>query len=797
MSFTHFLAGASLAAVAATAGHAQTASQPVAGELSDGVIVVTAQKREELITDVPVTVSALSGEQLQRINVDEFDELSAFVPGLVVQEQSANNPGFVIRGITSDSGSAQIAPRVTIYYNGVDVSRSRGSYFKLYDIERVEVVKGPQATLFGTAATIGAISVVPAKPEQEPGAFAQASYGNFGAVQVNGMVNTGGETVSARIAGFYETRDGYVRNIAGEPGTASADLVGVDQDDLNGIDQFGLRGSVRAFLGEGTADLTVTYEEQNNPGTAFKSGSIPPTGGDTSPFTFAELGGSPFSEEALGIDELKLERQVLDVNLTAEFPLSDALTLTSVSGYRNFDSVETFDADGSPLFYLEFGEDAQGEQMSTELRLAYDNGGMIRGFVGGNIFVEDGTQGVPFSTDEGTYLACAPFAAFAPVQAALSAAQGGAAPCVGADGALNAANASAILTGGAADAVPYASSFTNGGDNSSYSVFADATIAPMDGLELTAGVRYLYERRRSTYSNIQPQSQILAGLGIPGQSLLGTADTGGQVFSVSDEFDAWLPRFNALYELTPGINVYGTVSKGRRAPVLDLGAQASAAGTIPDFTLVEEERVWNYEGGIKGALGGVVGSVGVFYQDYSNFQTSFFDETGSIVPVNAGTASNVGVEAEAQARIFPWLNVFGSYAYIDAKIDAPDDGGASDYAGSRFRLQPRHSAAAGLEFSYDLGSGTALSLTPTVTYRSKVFFEIPNTEAISEGGYTLVNLRGAVSFMDDRYSIFGFATNLLDKDYIIDAGNTGGGFGTATFIQGEPAFYGAGISARF
>jgi outer membrane receptor protein involved in Fe transport len=92
------------------------------------VIVVTAQKREENIRDVPITISATSGERMRELGVSDLDELAFYVPGLNVQEQSANNPGIVIRGITSDSGSAQQAARVTLYYNGVDISRSRGSY---------------------------------------------------------------------------------------------------------------------------------------------------------------------------------------------------------------------------------------------------------------------------------------------------------------------------------------------------------------------------------------------------------------------------------------------------------------------------------------------------------------------------------------------------------------------------------------------------------------------------------------------------------------------------------------------
>ena len=151
-------------------------------------MTVTTQKRVQAIQDVPVTVSAFSGEMLEHLGIADLDVLSDITPGLVIQEQSPNNPGFVIRGITSDSGSAQASPRVSVYYNGTDISRSRGSYFELFDIERVEVVKGPQATLFGTAASVGALSVTTRKPQEEFEAGVTLGAGNFSAKNVNGFI---------------------------------------------------------------------------------------------------------------------------------------------------------------------------------------------------------------------------------------------------------------------------------------------------------------------------------------------------------------------------------------------------------------------------------------------------------------------------------------------------------------------------------------------------------------------------------------------------------------------------------
>lgn len=793
-------------AISLTAGVSATAQAQSAATLdadrpgNAGVndeIVVTAQKRAESITDVPLTVTALSGESLARIGVDEFDEVAAYIPGLIVQEQSPNNPGFVIRGITSDSGSAQIAPRVSIYYNGVDVSRSRGSYFDLFDIERIEVVKGPQATLFGTASTIGAISVITARPTSDESAFGQVSYGNLGAVQATGVINGGSEKVQGRLAATYKYRDGYVRNIAGQPGTVSAQQVGVVQDDLNGVDQLGVRGSLRLRPTEdGIIDFVFTYEQQRNPGTAFKSGTIAPTGGDTSPYSFAELGGSPFSEAVLGLPKLGLNREVYDANVSIEFPMSDDWSLNSITGYRKFDSLEVFDADGSGLFFLEFAEDSKGEQMSHETRVNYD-GGNLRGFAGFNIFHEEGTQGVPFSTDEGTYIACAPFPAFNPVRQAVAPAFGGLDNvCIGPNGEFNAAAVSGLLTQGAAAIIPYASEFVNGGKNSSYSLFADAT-AVLGNLELTAGLRYLYEERLSTYFSNQPGSQVFAGLGAPGVALLGSVDTAGQTFRVSDDYDAFLPRFNALYRISPDVNLYGTISKGRRSPVLQLGAGSTASGPVANVTRIAEETVWNYEGGIKGSFDGFTGSLGAFYQDYNNFQVSLIDDAGKAQNFNAGQAQNFGIEVEGSYAVSRDLRIFANYAYIDAKIGEPADTSVTQFVDSRFRLTPEHSASGGIDFDKDLGGGIGIFLTPTVTFQSRVYFEVPNSPLTTEDGYTLVNLRGGVSFDDGRYEIAGFARNLLDEDYLIDAGNTGGSFGTTTYIAGEPRLYGVQLSARF
>lgn len=796
-----------------TGALAQASAQPEDDAFQPQEVIVTAQKRAERIEDVPATVTALTGSRMAEIGVSELDEVAAFIPGLQVQEQSANNPGFVIRGITSDNGSSQQGARVTLYYNGVDISRSRGAWQDLYDLERIEVVKGPQATLFGTAAAVGAVSIVPARPEAGVSGEIAGSYGNFDRTQVSGFVNAGNDVLAGRLAFAYKYRDGYVRNIAGDPDVPNQNQGRVDQDDLNGQDQRGVRGSLRWRPSDAvTADLVLTYDGQRNPGTAFKSRAFAPTGGQTGDYGYAELSGSPFSEEVLGKRKLGLDRDVYDANLTVQVDVADGISFTTVNGYRRFNALETFDADGGPAWYLEFAEDAKGDQWSHEGRFAFEGTGYRAAF-GWNAFFEDGYQRVPFSSEEGTYLACSVNPLFAPARALLGQFGIPTGPaCVAPDGTVPGARATPLVAGALGlpvTAVPYQSEFTNFGKNDTYSVFADATWIPSPRVELTAGVRVLIEDRWSGYSSVQPDSVLLGlagSLGIPGvtptfTSLTGTANTGGERFEARRSFAAVLPRFNALFRLTDDVNFYGTISKGRRSPVVQVGASRNAPLGTPNsganraLTIVPEEIVWNYEAGIKGRVGPFSGAASVFYQTYDNFQIPVLEGAQTVIR-SASAADSLGVELEGNLALSPAFSLFGTFAYIDGGIG--DDAANGQFAGDQFRLQPDMTASAGASLRLPLGGSAVFYATPTVTYRSKVYFELPNSEAISQDGYWLVNARAGVELgQDGRFRLGAFARNLTNERYLIDAGNTGGSFGVPTYIAGEPRFYGVEAGVRF
>ncbi|MET3722344.1 TonB-dependent receptor [Sphingomonas trueperi] len=756
------LIAALLATVSATAVHAQEASQD---EGLGGDIIVTSQKFEQKLRDVPITITAVTQEQMKRIGVDDLDELSNYVPGLNIQEQSANNPGIVIRGITSDSGSAQQAARVTLYYNGVDISRSRGAYQAIYDVDRIEVVKGPQATLFGTASTIGAVSILSARPKPGVSGELTAGYGNYNAYLVGGHLNVGNDVIAARVAGEWKKRDGYVENLS------------PTQGDLYAQNQLGLRASVRYTPTPAlTVDLIGTYDRQRNSGTPFISKRFATSQGPGNPFGAANLSGSPYAKQVFGTDKLGLTRDVYDVNLTARYDLGDGWSFTTVNGYRSFDSFEVFDADGSAAPWLEFAEGAYGSQISHESRFAYA-GDHVRTSFGLNVFHENNRQEVPFSTEEGVYLQCA--ANLVPTLG-----------CVNAAGVVTAAQATAILTKGAATQIPYSSIFTNKGINDQYSMFGEVTWMPIHALEVTAGIRALIEQRKSGYVSVAPNSMLSKAPLIPGQTT-----TKGTLWS-EDSFQAFLPRFNVLYRLNDAINLYATISKGRRSPTVNQAATSTS--------VIPEETVWNYEGGVKLAKGIFSGSLGVYYQKYDNFQisrtvTDANDPSGrpvgSSITESAGSASNLGFEAEGQLRPVSWLTVFGNAGFIDGGIDDKKSNGI--YANNRFRLQPRLQWAAGFTVDAPVGNGIRVFATPSVTYRSKIFFEIPNKEAISQDKVTLVNVKAGLSFADGRYEVAGYVRNATNEKYLLDAGNTGGGFNDPTYIPGEPRFYGVQLTGRF
>ncbi|GAA0312515.1 TonB-dependent receptor [Sphingomonas oligophenolica] len=833
----------------AAAAHAQTAPEapsaaPAAPEAGEGDIVVTAQFTRQGALEVPMALTAYSGRFLDDYGITDFEKLSRYVPGFVVQNQSPNNPGFVIRGITSDSGQAFVEPRVSVNQDGVSISKARGSYVELFDIDRVEVAKGPQSTLYGRGALIGAVNIVEAKAD--PHAFYgyfYGSYGNFNAYRVDMTANAPiTDTLAIRLAGRIKKRDGYVKNLL---------VAGSDQD-FDSVDTQAGRASLRWQPGALTVDLIGNYQEDHPNGTSFKSIAYNPTDpvtgaviGDRGRNSGAALAPQPGFEHGA---PLGLDRTVWGVTGIANYEIDDHWSINALGSYRRFKALEIFDADGISLPALTAAEDARGNQTMETLRLSYKSD-RLRAFIGGTYFHEDGSQRTPASFDERVALARVAGvlnggglipgrAADDPAPLSVLANPGfdtlllqGVAAARGV--ALNGATAAGIAANLKAN---HLESSTNFARTNSVDVFADATFHVTDRFELGGGVRYTHDDKSSgiTAAVLNGRS-ILGGfigaLGLPSaqrDALLGALALPGAVLNtlpasvvpyfglglqpttgngtrfdqdLSDGGLTW--RATARYAPSADASIYATYARGRHPKVLSVGAPSVPYGAV-SFQVLPAETVDSYEAGVKTALADrkLFADGSVYYYQYSNFQTTQQVNT-QFVTINAGKAESYGFEGQLRYVPFEALSLFATYAYNHGRFTE----GARK--GNQFRLSPDHAASAGFTFKQPVGPGK-IDLTPSVTWQSKTFFDDDNDKPSLQtqnlipdlvqdefqNSYALVDARLGFEPANGVWRIEGFVTNLLNKKYIKDAGNTGDALGLPTFIAGEPRFYGISLTVR-
>ncbi|MET0337425.1 MAG: TonB-dependent receptor, partial [Caulobacter sp.] len=738
--------------------------------------IVTAQKREQSVKDVPIALTAYTGQFLDEIGVQEFEELSLYVPGFEVQNQSPNNPGFVMRGITSDSGEATNEPRVSVFQDGVSISKSRGSYIELFDNERIEIAKGPQSTLYGRGALIGAVNIVQAKAKTEAfAASAKGEVGNYGYVMGEAMVNMPlSDTVAVRLSGRIKKRDGFVENL-------------LDGEDFNSTDTTAGRIALRFQPNDRLkVDVVANYQEDHPSGTSFKSLTYAPT----NPLTGAVIGDLGRNSGAAltsvpGFENdqpLGLDRKVYGATALADYKISDALTLSSITAYRRFEGTEVFDADGFSLPLFAFAEVAWGRQSSQELRLAYDAGGKLTAFAGVSYFHENGTQRVPLSVNEKVYALVS--------SGQLPKPNGLPLPLI-----LN-------LPALAAFKADHRETFANYGETTSYDYFADATWRPIDRLELTAGIRFTQDDKTSGYSAVLINGGSVLGGSTPTvqRGVLAQPTPGGKPQYSSLEDDGITYRAVARYAAADNISLYASYARGRRPKVLGVAAPTTPGGNVR-YNVLPGEVVDSIEVGAKGEFFDrtltLEGSV--YDYQYDNFQTSIRNDAGQVVSINAGKASAYGFEGQANWRPNPNTRLFATYGYNHARFDI------GLFEGNSFRLSPDHSTSVGAKFDFPVMQGK-LSLVPTYTWQSKVFFDNnndrPDLQAADkiqdefQKAYGLLNLRVNYAPDNGMWEVGAFANNILEQDYIKDAGNTGDGFGIATFIAGEPRYYGVSLTIR-
>jgi outer membrane receptor protein involved in Fe transport len=271
----------------------------------------------------------------------------------------------------------------------------------------------------------------------------------------------------------------------------------------------------------------------------------------------------------------------------------------------------------------------------------------------------------------------------------------------------------------------------------------------------------------------------------------------GEVSVRNKRFQAPVGRIIARYAMFKGVSSYLSYARGRRPNVIQLRADAQ-----PE--ILDDENVNSYEVGVKGTFADrTLWDAAAFYYDYSDFQTRSFvadQETGEfqLIVKDGGKAHAYGFETGLRHTLSEHIQVNASYAYIHARFDQKDsNGNDQEYGGNTFRLTPEHTWSLTARFTRDLGNKTRLFIAPFYSYKSHHYFEDDNSEGLEQNGYGLFHVQGGMYYKPWQLELRLFAYNLLDKDYLVSAGNTGNLFGIPTFVPGRPQTFGARLSWGF
>lgn len=359
---TNRAAGVSLLAVAvlsmATAANAQDAGGDAEAEVNDNVIVVTAQKREQDILEVPVAVSAFSDATLEAANVNDFSDLTRVSPSLTINGAANNNESTIaLRGIGTFSFSTSVEPSVSVVIDDVAVVQQGQAFSNLSDIARIEVLRGPQGTLFGKNASAGVVNIVTKGPSDYLTGYAEGVLTTDGEARINATLSGPlGDAVGFRINGYYVDRDGYIRNL----GTGNK---------LNGEEGYGIRGKLVAELGAARITLIADHSQRDVLGNAATFLALP-DGSRFFGFAFDRNG----VEAGKGANQVRFDKDpVADNEQTSLIGKIDLdlgfATLTSVSGYQDWSYEFGQDVDLTNLALIFQGGPYSSTQFTQELRL--------------------------------------------------------------------------------------------------------------------------------------------------------------------------------------------------------------------------------------------------------------------------------------------------------------------------------------------------------------------------------------------------------------------------------------------
>lgn len=733
------------------------AQEADAGAYADEIIV-TATKREQTLQDVPVAVTVTTGETLERAQIRDLKDLQSVVPSLRVNQlQSSANTNFYIRGFGNGANNAGIEPSVGLFIDGVYRSRSASMISDFPDVQRIEVLRGPQSTLFGKNASAGVISIVTKKPQFTFGGNVEATYGNYNAVTVKGMV-TGpvSDTVAFSLAGGINKRDGIVKDLAtGEKTNERDRWFARGQmlfDNHDGLE-------VRLIGDYGKIDencCAVVNLRQ-----ALPTAAIFAVGGAVN------LPSQKYDDIAYYNFESSNKIKNWGFSGQIDYDLG-AVKLTSITAYRRTDSLTNQDSDFSSADLLGRNwQDLRIKTFTQELRASFEVNDQISGLLGGYYFNEKIAQDnqVYWGDDARSY-----------ANLLVKSLSGGALNI----GELNASDLELIFGGLEAAAAmdptqqyKYVGTFFASGTgltenyglkNEAFSLFGQLDFEVAPGLTITGGVNYTHDKKRfqtNTTSNdvfagidlddprYAPFRQYLLYQGAVGQGLDPTtaayyaaANANNPAANPLSGLRAlqYFPPFmnvpNAVesgkvsdgdfsytarvsYDVTPTVNVYAGYATGYKAASVnlsrdsrptpaDLSALETAGLAVTNLTsgsrYANPENSEVMEFGLKGNWSVASANLAIFKQTIKNFQSNIFTGSGFFL-ANAGKQSAFGIEFEGSARPTDQLTLNLSVTYLDAKYDSFVLSAFGDLSGTRPAGASPLSATIGGQWVQPVGNG--------------------------------------------------------------------------------------------
>jgi outer membrane receptor protein involved in Fe transport len=788
-----------------TAGHAQEAADNSTDDAAIGEIVVTAQKREQSLQDVPIAISAFSGATLENKAVDDSVDLSFSVPNLTVTDAGAS-----LRGIGNLAISSTSEGGLGYHVNGVYLG-SPASEQEYYDIERIEVLRGPQGTLYGRNTTAGVLNIITQKPEFDFGGYLTGGYGNYNSVKVKGAINVPlGDNFAARVAGFYLDRDGYTTNI----------FNGNDVDDRH---MYGLRGSARFDLGDTRADLIVSYfneDDRKNFGTKgvckkdVLTGCSPLERGFETPDSrttiFNTLGAitgtiatgfgaaaRDYFTGAINPTSLRQINQDIDPSYKAEewnasFEISHDfgnISLTSLTGYQkitrnivnDFDRFVptlsltrpvTFDlfANGQPVTTTAIQSArrdlSHAEQWFQEVRLASSFDAPFNFLLGGNYY--DIESDILVSITHPTLAARQQQRGFSP----------------------------------AFEAFTIESNPTT---TQSYGFFGEVYLDLSDRTKVTAGLRYSHDKKY-----IETRQIFLDPL----------PDGSVRPYTVGRfEKGVVTGRVVLDHKFSNQLLGYVSLSRGYKAGGINPGG-----ATVPTF---DPEFINAGEIGLKGSSsdGSFTANASAFYYDYKGLQ---------IGQVGVTSANTVNSDAKVYGAELEWIvrpadnfQIDGTVSYLNATIknfQSGDEGDPNaiapgavivrdaagnpvrnaggviikDLEGNRLPFSPTWKISIGLQYRIDLSNGW--SLTPRLDhYQQGQYYGTAFNKPIDRfTGYSQTDFKLLLKPDSDGWDLRAYAKNLFNNDDVIRMSQEGPLVGRfRSLIILEPRTYGVEATVRF